>query len=516
MVNTMDTAHVDVAIIGGGAAGLAGALQLARMRRRVAVVDAGKPRNRTATAMHSFPGSDGVAPSTHLAAARADAERFGADIVEASATTITSTTPDDFVVTLDNGAALRARRVLIAAGITDELPEIPGVREQWGRSVIHCPYCHGYEVSAKRIVVLDTNGAGTHQALLFGQLSDLVTLVVADGPGPAAAELIRLDAAGIGVVRALVEAVVETDGVVSGVLLGDETLIPADAVVVGPRWRLNLDAAAELDLHLAPHPLGFGDTLVVDSMGRTSTPGVYGAGNVVDPSQQVLQAAANGSFVAAQINMDLRNEDLDRLERAAREAAEWEGRYADAGDRWWSGKPNGTLAAEVSALPVGRALDIGCGEGADAVWLAQLGWAVTAIDISPTAIERANAAADAAGVAVEFRAADVLTDPPPAAVFDLVSIQYPALLKTLGAGPLQRVFDAVAPGGVLLIVGHDQRPFEHDHDHQHKYADYSSVDELVALLPANFVVEVNEVRPRPNPPEGARHVDDVVIRALRR
>ncbi|MBL8777565.1 MAG: class I SAM-dependent methyltransferase [Acidimicrobiales bacterium] len=214
-----------------------------------------------------------------------------------------------------------------------------------------------------------------------------------------------------------------------------------------------------------------------------------------------------------------RPQDPDRFS-AAQQAVEWDRRYGEHGDIRWSGRPNGRLVAEVAGLAPGRALDVGCGEGADAIWLAARGWTVTAVDVSEVALERARAAADEAGVVVEWIGGDALTTPLPTGTFDLVSIQYPALPKATGEAAVRALLDTVRPGGVLLAVYHDI-----DAEHLALMpakgfdpADYVGAADLRALLgdATDFTIELDEIAPRPDPPSGNPHVADEVLRARRR
>ena len=210
----------------------------------------------------------------------------------------------------------------------------------------------------------------------------------------------------------------------------------------------------------------------------------------------------------------------DRAEQrsgSAEQADEWDSRYSERDRAMWSGRPNGRLVAEVADLPPGRALDVGCGEGADAVWLARRGWTVTAVDISDVALGRAREAAERAGVAVEWVCGDALGTPFPARSFDLVSLQYPALPKSAAAG-VRGLLDTVRPGGLLLAVYHD---LEDEHREHMKargidLADYVSADELAPLLGDHFTIELHSVEPRLDPPPDSRHISDVVLRARRR
>ena len=203
---------------------------------------------------------------------------------------------------------------------------------------------------------------------------------------------------------------------------------------------------------------------------------------------------------------------------SAGQAATWDARYSESEDGMWSGRPNGRLVAEVAVLDPGRALDVGCGEGADAIWLAQQGWTVTAIDVSDVAVSRARAAAERVGVAVEWVCGDVLRTPFPARSFDVVSLQYPALPKAAGEDALRSLLDTVRPGGLLLAVYHD---LDHDHrEHMREKgcdpADYVDVEDLRGVFGDDFLVEPLAIEPRIDPPPDTPHVADVILRAHRR
>lgn len=198
--------------------------------------------------------------------------------------------------------------------------------------------------------------------------------------------------------------------------------------------------------------------------------------------------------------------------------AQWDTRYLDR-ERLWSGQPNGALVVEVAGLTPGRVLDVGCGEGADAVWLAKGGWEVTALEVSGVALERAAGHARDAGVTVNWVHAGLVEAKLPPASFDLVSAQYPALLRTPDAAAERALLAAVAPGGVLLLVHHAGMDTHHPHDGDLDFdpADYVWPTMVAALLDGDWQVEVDEQRPRiiPDGGAGAHHVDDVVLRARR-
>jgi thioredoxin reductase/SAM-dependent methyltransferase len=513
----MDAGVVDVIVVGGSAAGMAAALQLGRVRRSVVVVDAGQPRNAPASHLHGYLGRDGVSPRQLIADGRREVRGYGVEVVDGSVVAVTGDVERGFDVELADGSRRRGRRLLVATGLTDELPPIPGVAAHWGRGVVHCPYCHGWEVRDSRVVVIDTTGLGAHQALLFRQLSSEVTLVVHEGRGPDEHQRRQLAALGVAVVGRGVAAV-DGDGHdrVTAVVLADGDRLAADAVVVGARFHPNLEALSRLGLAVEPHASGLGDVVATSPTGTTSVPGVYAAGNVADPRQQVLHAAAHGSQVAAVINLDLVDQDADGAARSAADALDWDERYGNAPGQMWSGAPNGSLVAELADLSPGRALDIRCGEGADAIWLARRGWQVTAIDISSLAIERARTAATAAGIAVDWQCADVLSCPPPPRSYDVVTLQYPALLRAAGEASVRALLDAVAPGGTFLAVGHAHLDPDVVRSHGFEPADYVDLDDLTRLLADDFDVVSHEVRPRPAPPAGSPHSHDTVLRARRR
>ena len=203
---------------------------------------------------------------------------------------------------------------------------------------------------------------------------------------------------------------------------------------------------------------------------------------------------------------------------AAPQAAEWDARYSERDGSMWSGRPNGRLVAEVADLTPGRALDLGCGEGADAIWLARRGWKVTAIDISDVAVTRAREASDLAGASVEWVCGDALQAPLPARAFDLVSMQYPALPKSAGEAAVQRLLDTVRPGGLLLAVYHDLDDEHREHMKSRGIdpSNYVGADDLGRLLTDDFTVELHAIEPRTDPPPGTPHVADVVLRVRRR
>ena len=165
----MEAKVYDVVVVGGGAAGLSAALVLGRARRRVAVVDAGAPRNAPAAHMQGFLSRDGMPPADLLAAGRAEVTGYGVELIDDQ---VVGIEPGFFVRLAGGRVLLRARRILVTTGVRDELPNIPGARQRWGRDLLHCPYCHGWEIMNQPVGVLGTQPGSVQHALLVRQWSD--------------------------------------------------------------------------------------------------------------------------------------------------------------------------------------------------------------------------------------------------------------------------------------------------------------------------------------------------------
>jgi thioredoxin reductase len=309
---------VDVVIVGGGAAGLAAAVALGRARRSVVVIDSGEPRNAPAAHMHNYLSRDGMSPKEFLAIGHDEALRYGARFVESVASTASRAEDGSFAIELADGASVTGRRLLVTTGLVDELPDIQGLRERWGRDVIHCPYCHGWEVSDQRIVVISSGPMSVHQAQLFRQWSPDVTLLLHTGPHPTALQRDELASRSIGVVDGEVVSVVIEDDRLVGVAHGDGRVIPADAVVVGPRMIARSAVLSSLGLVAVEHPMGVGTQIPSDPTGATEIPGVWVAGNVTELNAQVVHAAGAGTFAGAAINADLIADDTRRAMEAMR------------------------------------------------------------------------------------------------------------------------------------------------------------------------------------------------------
>ena len=300
----------DVVVVGGGPAGLNGAVMLARARRSVLVIDAGEPRNAPAEGVHGFLSRDGVPPAELTKIGRDEVRGYGGEVMDGRVTSA-ATGDDGVTVSLDDGRAIHARRLLVTTGLVDELPAVPGVRERWGKDVVHCPYCHGWEVQERAIGVLATGPFSLHQALLFRQWSPDITLLLHTQPLPDETEMEQLEALEIKVVAGEVVALEA-----AGARLANREVVPLEVLAVAPRFVARSAVLASLGLAPTPHP--FGEFIAADETGLTAVPGVWVAGNVTDIRAQVLASAASGAAAAVAINMDLIAEDTRRAVEARR------------------------------------------------------------------------------------------------------------------------------------------------------------------------------------------------------
>jgi SAM-dependent methyltransferase len=289
----------------------------------------------------------------------------------------------------------------------------------------------------------------------------------------------------------------------------DTVQVDADGVTFPMRVRLDTSREAEYYRHGGDHPLRHAQ----DAHDR-QVQGWRDRDALGDPDPMTDDIAAGSSGSDAPSSADPCGADPCGADPGVQ--AEWDKVYADQA-QLWSGQPNGALVAEVAGLPPGRVLDVGCGEGADAVWLARGGWDVTALDVSGVALERAAAYARDAGVAIRCVHAGLVEAALPPASFDLVSAQYPALLRTPDAAAERALLAAVAPGGVLLVVHHAGMETHQVHEEDFDPADYVWPSMVAAVLDDDWAMEVNAERPRiaPHGGAGVEHTRDQVLRARR-
>ncbi|UKA50833.1 NAD(P)/FAD-dependent oxidoreductase [Arthrobacter sp. FW305-123] len=337
--NSPIAGEYDVVVVGGGAAGLSAAVTLGRALRSVLVIDAGEPRNAPAAGVHGFLSRDGINPKELLGLGRAEALQYGADVVSGVAVGARSTAeladgaevadgvgPADgaepaFEVNLADGRTVKARRLLVTTGLADILPAIEGIRERWGRDVLHCPYCHGWEVRNKAIGILGSVPMALHQALLFRQWSPNITLFLNDVVEPTEEQWEQLAARSITVVDGKVRALEVIDDSLCGVELESGKVIAVEAVVTGPRLEARSGVLESLGVPLVEHPMGVGTHVEVNPQGATSVPGVWAAGNVTDLTGQVMASAAAGVMAGAAINADLMLAETRAAVEDARQAA---------------------------------------------------------------------------------------------------------------------------------------------------------------------------------------------------
>lgn len=304
------TEQYEVIVVGGGTAGLSAGLVLGRSRRRTLVVDAGEPRNAPAAHLHSYLSRDGMAPDEFLAVGREEIARYGVELVRDRAVDAERDGPG-FAVTLAGGRTVRGRALVVATGLKDELPRVPGLAERFGRDVLHCPYCHGWEVRDQPFGVLATGPLGVHQALMVSQWSKDVVFFphqVAEAEFTDV-DLRRLAAAGIDVVPGEVAGLEVTDDRLTGVRLADGTVHERSVLFAAPRPVPRGELLAKLGAELRETP--FGAYPVIDERGLTTVPGLWAVGNAGGFAEQLINAASRGYRAGAAINGELLFADID-------------------------------------------------------------------------------------------------------------------------------------------------------------------------------------------------------------
>ncbi|WP_394689498.1 NAD(P)/FAD-dependent oxidoreductase [Hoeflea sp.] len=281
---------IDVAIIGGSFAGLTAALQLGRASRSVVVVNAGAPRNRTSPGAHGVAGWDGVPPAEILARFRADLEPYPSVSLRKGAVTDVSGTQDAFTLELENNEQVIARRIILAHGVREILPDVPGLTEAWGKRVLHCPYCHGYEVKGGSLAVLAVHPMSAHQALMLrADWSERVTLLTAGMEG---IDQETLKQAGMRVDPRGLQAVAEVpDGI--DLTLTDGSVERHAALFLGPKTSLFGAPAERLGVTLDDGPMG--PHVRVGPMAQTSIAGIFAAGDIARPMPNINFALADGA-----------------------------------------------------------------------------------------------------------------------------------------------------------------------------------------------------------------------------
>jgi thioredoxin reductase len=292
----------DAIIIGGSFAGLSAATYIARGRRSVCIVDTGLPRNRFAEHSHGFFAQDGISPHVMLATARSQVAAYPTVTFIDGEATSAAKDAAGFSVTLATGQVVEGVRLVLAFGISDELPTIPGLPERWGTSVLHCPYCHGFELSGQRLGVLHVSPKSFQQAMLIAEWGP-TTLYLDGAPEPDAPLLAELGRRGVAVEPAAVRALHGDGARLSSIELADGTLSPLDALYLGPRTRLNSPIAQELGCEIEEAPLG--PIVRVEADRMTTVPGVYAAGDITRGAHTVTWAAADGVTAGLAVHRSL-------------------------------------------------------------------------------------------------------------------------------------------------------------------------------------------------------------------
>ena len=287
----MDAQHYDVIVIGGSFAGLSAAMQLARARRRVLVLDGGSPRNRFAPHSHGFLGQDGKAPAEIIGAAAAQLAAYPTAHIVASEARTAQRVDDRFFVAQSDGNTASADRLILATGVRDELPVLPGLAERWGISVLHCPYCHGYEVADKRLGVLATHALSIHQAILVPDWGPTTwfTQGIVD-PTPEEADL--LARRNVRIERIPVVEVLGDAPNLTGLRLADDRVVGLDALFVGPRTQMASALGEQLGCAFDEGPMG--PVIRADDWKQTSVPGVFAAGDASTMWTNATFASAAG------------------------------------------------------------------------------------------------------------------------------------------------------------------------------------------------------------------------------
>ncbi|MFD1941809.1 NAD(P)/FAD-dependent oxidoreductase [Paradevosia shaoguanensis] len=292
----------DAIIIGGSFAGLATAIYIARARRTVCIIDTGLPRNRFAEHSHGFFAQDGKAPGEMLAIAREQVAAYPTVSFKSDAAISASKAGDGFEVTLASGEVLGAKRLVLAYGISDELPELPGLAERWGSTAIHCPYCHGYEFSGQKLGVLSLSPMSVHQAQLIPEWGP-TTFFLNGQDAPDETIMAQLRARGVVIEPDRVVALHGEGKALSGVELENGRIVETAALYVGPRNRLNSDIAQQLGCEIEEGPLGA--IIRTDAMKQTTVLNVFAAGDVTRAAHNVTWAVSDGVMAGSALHRSL-------------------------------------------------------------------------------------------------------------------------------------------------------------------------------------------------------------------
>ncbi len=287
--------NFDILIVGGSFAGQAAALQLGRARRRVLLVDDSQPRNRFAQFSHGFLGQDGVSPSAIMATAKKQLARYATvELREARAIQVRAE-GERFHLTLSDGSGVTASRLVLATGVRDKLPALPGLPDRWGVSVLHCPYCHGYELNQRALGVLARNDMAMHQAMLVPAWGP-TTLFTQNSFMPTPEEEAALAARGVAIERTPIAELLGPSPTLECVRLDDGRTIEISGLFIAPETEPASDLAEQLGCAFEEGPTG--PFIAVNDRQETSVPGVFAAGDAAFPMGNATVAAASGVMAA--------------------------------------------------------------------------------------------------------------------------------------------------------------------------------------------------------------------------
>lgn len=299
------TYDYDAVVVGGSFAGLSAAMQLARARKQVCVVDAGAPRNRFAAQSHGFFGQDGVPPLKMIADARDKLLAYpSVTFIEGYVADAKADGAGGFTVSLqDREVPLSTRRILLAFGVQDQLPDIDGMRERWGHSVLHCPYCHGYEVADRKLGVLYAAPQPPDHALLIADWGPTTLFMNGNTDALTNEVRARLQARGVSIEPGRVTGLEGHAADLAGVRIDDGRLVPLDALFVVPRTRMNGALAEQLGCAIDEGPVG--PVIRTDDFKTTTVPGVYAAGDIAMPFQNATRASSDGVLAGVALHRSL-------------------------------------------------------------------------------------------------------------------------------------------------------------------------------------------------------------------
>lgn len=292
----------DAIVIGGSFAGLSAAMQIARALRSVCIIDAGSPRNRFATASHGFFGQDGARPADMIRQAREKVCAYPSVTFVSGEAASAQAIKGGYGVVLASGDRLSARKLVLAYGVSDVLPDLPGMSERWGKSVLHCPYCHGYEFAGKRLGVLNLRPGSIHQAQLLADWGPTTFFLNGHGDLDRAARD-GLGARGVGIEPAPVVELLGDAPDLAGLRLADGRIVEIDALYIAPETRMNSPIADQLGCAMYDGP--FGPVVQTDEWKLTSVPGVFAAGDIARAPHNATWASADGVTAGAALHRSL-------------------------------------------------------------------------------------------------------------------------------------------------------------------------------------------------------------------